>query len=305
MQAGRAYLRRTYDEIWRQGEAVTTFGATARAADPLASVTAAKLAAQAVDLVHDTAGVTAIQTSCDIERCWRDVHAMTQHVILSSSRFETIGRVMLGLDPARADHLTRRPGSVEKTVDSAVECVVRCALRTMQHRMSTPSPMSARTIDRYARPVADTSWDVPQSFGTTFRWEYNDGRDKLLNLYEKGKRLQWNAAERIDWSQDLDPENPAGLPDESLPIFGSEVWDRMTGAERSNARRHFQSWQLSQFLHGEQGALVCTAKIVQQVPGIDAKFYASTQVIDEARHVEAYSRLLHEKYESSTGSIRT
>src|SRR5262249_8083448 len=51
------------------------------------------------------------------------------------------------------------------------------------------------------------------------------------------------------------------------------------------------------FLHGEQGALVCTAKIVQQVPSIDAKFYAATQVMDEARHVEAYSRLLHDKFD--------
>jgi len=62
-------------------------------------------------------------------------------------------------------------------------------------------------------------------------------------------------------------------------------------------RRHFQAWQISQFLHGEQGALICTAKIVQQVPSIDAKFYAATQVIDEARHVEAYSRLLHDKFD--------
>ena len=71
----------------------------------------------------------------------------------------------------------------------------------------------------------------------------------------------------------------------------------MTAAERVRARTHFQAWQLSQFLHGEQGALLCTAKIVQQVPAIDAKFYAATQVIDEARHVEAYSRLLHDKFQ--------
>ena len=48
-------------------------------------------------------------------------------------------------------------------------------------------------------------------------------------------------------------------------------------------------------MHGEQGALICTAKIVQTVPDIDSKFYAATQVIDEARHVEVYSRYLHEK----------
>jgi len=153
------------------------------------------------------------------------------------------------------------------------------------------------TEARYAAPAETTEWTVPQSFNTTFRWEYDDGRAGLLALYEKGKKRQWNAADRIDWSLTLDPENPEQLPDESMPIFGSEPYRRMTPAERVQARTHFQAWQLSQFMHGEQGALVCTAKIVQQVPSIDAKFYAATQVVDEARHVEAYSRLLHEKFQ--------
>ena len=51
---------------------------------------------------------------------------------------------------------------------------------------------------------------------------------------EKGKRLQWNASDRIDWSLDLDPENPEQLPDETIPIFGSDVWERMTRPERAN-----------------------------------------------------------------------
>jgi hypothetical protein len=153
------------------------------------------------------------------------------------------------------------------------------------------------TASRYPQSLEALRLDVPQTMESTFRWEYQDGREKLLNLYEKGKRLQWDAAERIDWSQDLDPENPSGLPDEAVPIFGSDVWEGLTPDEIVKVRRHFQSWQFSQFLHGEQGALLCTAKIVQQVPMMDAKFYAATQVIDEARHVEAYSRLLHEKYD--------
>jgi para-aminobenzoate N-oxygenase AurF len=152
------------------------------------------------------------------------------------------------------------------------------------------------TADRYAVPTTTTDWDVKQDFTTAFRWEYEDGRASLLSLYEKGKARQWNAAERIDWSQELDAENPEQLPDESMPIFGSGPYLRMTEKEKVTARTHFQAWQLSQFMHGEQGALVCTAKIVQQVPSMDAKFYAATQVIDEARHVEAYSRLLHEKF---------
>ena len=135
--------------------------------------------------------------------------------------------------------------------------------------------------------------EAPQQ--THFRWEYDDGRKDLLALYEKGKNDQWNAADRIDWSIDLDDENPIGLPDEMIAIWGSHIWDRMTLAERALLRRHLQAWQISQFLHGEQGALVCSARIVQQVSSLDAKYYAATQVIDEARHVEIYSRFLHEK----------
>jgi hypothetical protein len=139
-------------------------------------------------------------------------------------------------------------------------------------------------------------WAVAQDFEANFRWEYADGRESLLNLYRKGKRQQWDSDTRIDWSQDLDPENPAGMPDEMIPIFGSPVWMKLDAKERTRLRHHAQAWQLSQFLHGEQGALVCTAKIVQQVPMMDAKFYAATQVVDEARHVESFSRLLHDKY---------
>ena len=153
------------------------------------------------------------------------------------------------------------------------------------------------TQDRYAFPIESSRWDVPGAFDTTFRWEYQDGTDTLLNLYAKGKDLQWDAERRIDWSVDLDPENPQGLPDEAVSIFGSPVWERLTKQEQAAVRRHMQAWQLSQFLHGEQGALICSAKIVQQVPRVDAKFYAATQVMDEARHVEAYARLLHDKFE--------
>jgi hypothetical protein len=70
------------------------------------------------------------------------------------------------------------------------------------------------------------------------------------------------------------------------------MWDKLTGDERGEVRRNMVAWQFSQFLHGEQGALICTAKIVQTVPDIDSKYYAATQVIDEARHVETYSRYL-------------
>jgi P-aminobenzoate N-oxygenase AurF len=154
------------------------------------------------------------------------------------------------------------------------------------------------THSRYVRPPDGPAWAIEAAQETTFRWEYEDGRAELLALYDKGKRQQWDAAERIDWSQDLDPENPMLLPDETISISESDLWRKLSPAQIRAFRRHAQAWQISQFLHGEQGALVSTAKIVEQVPNIDAKFYAATQVIDEARHVEAYSRLLHEKFDT-------
>ena len=96
------------------------------------------------------------------------------------------------------------------------------------------------------------------------------GRGKLLALYDKGKKQQWDAATRIDWSQDLDPENPMLLDDRAVQIWGSPVWERLTSKERVRVRHHLQAQTLSQFMHGEQGALIATAKIVQTANRPDA-----------------------------------
>jgi hypothetical protein len=130
---------------------------------------------------------------------------------------------------------------------------------------------------------------------TIFDFDYTAARDQLLRLYDKGTRRQWIGSDRLDWTLEIDPENPVGMPEEINPLFGTSWWDKMNDRERGEVRRHFEAWRFSQFMHGEQGALVCAAKIVQTVPDIDSKFYAATQVIDEARHVEVYSRYLHEK----------
>jgi hypothetical protein len=148
----------------------------------------------------------------------------------------------------------------------------------------------------YTLPVEQTKWEIPGvGFSTVFNWNYDDGRDRLLNLYEKGKTKQWNANDRLDWSREIDLSNPLGFPDYYVSIYGSEIWERLDEKGRAEVRLHLDAWRFSQFLHGEQGALICSAKIVQSVPDIDSKFYAATQVVDEARHVEVYSRYLREK----------
>ncbi|MGA0239320.1 MAG: ferritin-like domain-containing protein [Acidimicrobiales bacterium] len=134
-----------------------------------------------------------------------------------------------------------------------------------------------------------------------FTWNYDKGeRPKLDKLYEKSKTSQWNATTDLDWSIDVDPYealnlqaelqlDPSNMEDPASPLFnwGDKEW-REFGLQSAK-------WRLSQFLHGEQGALLCTAKIVETVPWIDAKYYAAQQVVDEARHVEVFARYLDEK----------
>ena len=143
---------------------------------------------------------------------------------------------------------------------------------------------------------------VHSVYDTIFTWDYEKGqRPKLEKLYEKAKKTQWNGQTDLPWETDVDQEalvvaNAAanGGLGEGLDVSGTSLakWDDKQwiqfGVESQN-------WTLSQFMHGEQGALVCTAKIVESVPWIDAKYYAATQVMDEARHVEVFSKYLDDK----------
>jgi len=137
-----------------------------------------------------------------------------------------------------------------------------------------------------------------------FTWDYEKGaRPRLDKLYEKAKRAQWNARTDLPWETEVDQERlvmqnqsggegPSGWSDE---VIAGTVLERWRDPEWLRLGIEYQNWLLSQFMHGEQGALLCTAKIVETVPWIDAKYYAATQVMDEARHVEVFSRYLDEK----------
>ncbi|MEU8822769.1 ferritin-like domain-containing protein [Streptomyces sp. NPDC048636] len=151
------------------------------------------------------------------------------------------------------------------------------------------------THELYAMDPGDPMWKVPATGAARFSWEYDDHRARLLSLYQKGKDKQWDATKRIDWELEVDPYDPLGTPDEALALHGTRYWDRMSEKERGELRRHVAAWQFSQFLHGEQGAMVCAARIVESAPDLDAKFYSATQTMDEARHAELYGRFLHEK----------
>jgi len=146
---------------------------------------------------------------------------------------------------------------------------------------------------------------VKDNADALFTWDYEKGARPALNkLYEKAKVSQWNAETDLDWSTEVDPEKVSAemarsdyrgqyvrrlmdAPDSPVAHWTDKDWSQYS-VETVNHR-------VSQFLHGEQGALLCTAKIVETVPWIDAKYYAATQVMDEARHVEVFAKYLDTK----------
>jgi hypothetical protein len=143
---------------------------------------------------------------------------------------------------------------------------------------------------------------VNANLDAMFTWDYERSRLPLVKLYEKAKTSQWNASTDLDWSIDVDQEavvlanagQDGGFFSDSIDLSGTP-FAKWTDKEWIQLGIEGQNWTLSQFLHGEQGALLCTARIVETVPWIDAKYYAATQTMDEARHVEVFSRYLDEK----------
>jgi hypothetical protein len=134
-----------------------------------------------------------------------------------------------------------------------------------------------------------------------FSWRYDRERAQLVTLYNKAAASQWNSVTDLDWSTDVDPERV--IEDESPALRLARVAATKPGSPMAKwSEKEFTQLgvelfkaQLSQFMHGEQGAMMTAAKLVETVPWIDAKYYAATQTMDEARHTEVFARYLHEK----------
>ncbi|HVC67744.1 MAG TPA: ferritin-like domain-containing protein [Acidimicrobiales bacterium] len=128
-----------------------------------------------------------------------------------------------------------------------------------------------------------------------YTWQYERSRPQLVTLYNKAAESQWASVTDLDWSTDVDPEAPnlrlmrevTRMPGSPIASWGERELTRL-GVEMLTAL-------LSQFMHAEQGAMMTAAKIVDTVPWIDAKYYAATQTMDEARHTEVFARYIDEK----------
>jgi hypothetical protein len=128
-------------------------------------------------------------------------------------------------------------------------------------------------------------------------WDYSADFPALKRLYEAAKRDQWNATDALDWSINVDPSNDERelITDEMMPLKEFRSIRLLNDKEKREQKHGIVSWMLSQFLHGEQGALFAACQVTEAVPWIDGKLYGSTQVVDEGRHVEVFHRYLSEK----------
>jgi P-aminobenzoate N-oxygenase AurF len=138
---------------------------------------------------------------------------------------------------------------------------------------------------------------VTYQLETLWDYDYVPTHDELSTLYETAKKTQWNASTAIDWSRRVGGEGP--VLNVQMAFQGTEFFPKLTPEERREVEIRVSAWRLSQFLHGEQGALVVCGQLVNSIPELDAKLYASTQVVDEGRHVEVFERYvkkLHKIY---------
>src|SRR5262245_8512743 len=122
-------------------------------------------------------------------------------------------------------------------------------------------------------------------------WSYAIEQAKLEELYKKAKRDQWNADVEIDWSLPVDPGGKI-LDEERMAFLKLKFFDRLSTTQREQFNAHYSAWILSQLLHGEQGALMVAGELVAAVPDYEAKLYAASQAMDEARHVEVFGRYI-------------
>lgn len=132
----------------------------------------------------------------------------------------------------------------------------------------------------------------------TFDLKYKMDFPEMRKLYQRAVDMQWNADKDIDWSTDVDPLNPE-VPIISNEFMSPELFDalpvKLTEKEKTRLSYCFATWMLSQFMHGEQGALYASAQVTESVQWMEGKFFGGTQVMDEARHLEVFHRYLTTK----------
>jgi hypothetical protein len=128
----------------------------------------------------------------------------------------------------------------------------------------------------------------------SYNWDYTVQDDRIQKLYELGKELNWNAQMDIDWDRPW-PEEDFEQGAELMNLADYPPYMELSAERKKEFWLHQNSWALSQFLHGEQGALLVASQLTSCAPTLNAKLYAASQTFDEARHVEVFNKYIQER----------
>ena len=195
--------------------------------------------------------------------------------------------------------LDKLPLKVRNQVDSYMESLslAREIKDPKVLRALGPSGVRGLVLKRGKQGVPTT---FQASHRAYFDWTYPADHPEMAQLYARAKAGQWDGATYLDWDTDVDPLNPerALLPESFLGVdYLNETNIRLTPTQTRELTYSLAAWMLSQFLHGEQGALMAAAQVTEAVQFFDGKLYGATQVMDEGRHVEVFHRYLDTKLE--------
>lgn len=138
---------------------------------------------------------------------------------------------------------------------------------------------------------------MPATHTATFDWTYERDAPELRRLTSAARERQWDPDRDLDWSTPVDPHSPERvlIPEDMLMLKDVPIYRTLSPRQQEEHRKDVLAWMLSQFLHGEQGALFVACQLTEAVEWMDGKLYGSTQVVDEGRHVEVFARYLGEK----------
>ncbi len=201
------------------------------------------------------------------------------------------------------DHVERMTGLMPLKIRRKVEPLLE-ALSILQE-VKNPSVLGT-LLPSFGRGFVlqlgrrDEATHMPASHSARFDWDYSSDFPEMRELYRRAKQNQWDSEVDVDWSVDVDPMNPERplLPDGFLDLSVAEAYGvELSVPETRRFKRDVASWILSQFLHGEQGALYAAAQVTESVEWVDGKLYGATQVMDEGRHVESFHRYIDQKLE--------
>ena len=145
--------------------------------------------------------------------------------------------------------------------------------------------------------------DVVEIFQTpltgSYNWDYTVQDNRIKKLYELGKRLNWNVEVDVDWSPPFKPMTPEFFEFQDNQWKNHEQYKTLTKEQQEEFHTDLNAWSVSQFLHGEQGALLVASQLASCAPTFNAKLYAASQTFDEARHVEAFNKYIQTRLKRS------